>query len=78
LGDSGRGADPGALEAEGAELWIVSRSRRNLIQPSEFLLGPDRRVLRATYSSGPIGPRRGRRRREASRVPRGAGAGPEL
>ncbi len=24
-------------------------------QPSEFLLGPDPRVLHATYSSGPIG-----------------------
>jgi len=29
--------------------------KRNIIQPSEFLLGPDRRVLHATYSSGPIG-----------------------
>ena len=26
-----------------------------IIQPSEFLLGPDRRVLHATYSSRPIG-----------------------
>ena len=29
--------------------------RRNIIQPSEFVLGPDRTVLSATYSSGPIG-----------------------
>ena len=30
-------------------------TKRNIIKPSEFLLGPDRRVLHATYSSGPIG-----------------------
>ena len=30
-------------------------TKRNVIQPSEFLLGPDRSVLHATYSSGPIG-----------------------
>ena len=30
-------------------------AKRRIIQPSEFLLGPDRRVLHATYSTGPIG-----------------------
>lgn len=29
--------------------------KRGIIQPSEFILGPDRRVLHATYSTGPIG-----------------------
>ncbi len=29
--------------------------KRGIVQPSEFLLGPDRRVLHATYSTGPIG-----------------------
>lgn len=28
---------------------------RNIIQPSEFLLGADNKVLSSTYSSGPIG-----------------------
>ena len=30
-------------------------AKRRIIQPSEFLLGPDRKVLHATYSTGPIG-----------------------
>jgi len=30
-------------------------AKRGIIQPSEFILGPDRRVLHATYSTGPIG-----------------------
>ncbi len=30
-------------------------TKRRIIQPSEFLLGPDRTVLHATYSTGPIG-----------------------
>ena len=29
--------------------------KRKIIQPSEFILGADRRVLHATYSTGPIG-----------------------
>jgi peroxiredoxin len=29
--------------------------KRSIIQPSEFILGRDRRVLHATYSTGPIG-----------------------
>jgi peroxiredoxin len=29
--------------------------KRQIVQPSEFLLGPDRKVLHVTYSSGPIG-----------------------
>jgi peroxiredoxin len=29
--------------------------KRSVIQPSEFILGPDRRVIHATYSTGPIG-----------------------
>jgi peroxiredoxin len=30
-------------------------SKRGIIQPSEFILGPDHRVIHATYSTGPIG-----------------------
>jgi peroxiredoxin len=30
-------------------------SKRRIIQPAEFLLGPDRKVLHATYSTCPIG-----------------------
>ena len=29
--------------------------RRGIIQPAEFLLGADGRVISATYSSGPLG-----------------------
>ena len=29
--------------------------RRGIIQPSEFLLGPDKKVFYNTYSSGPVG-----------------------
>ena len=29
--------------------------KRSIIQPSEFIIGPDRRVLHAPYSSGPVG-----------------------
>src|SRR5436309_14888697 len=36
-------------------IGALYETQRNIIQPSEFLLGPDRRVLHATYSSGPIG-----------------------
>jgi len=32
-----------------------SDAKRSIIQPSEFILGPDRRVVHATYSTGPIG-----------------------
>jgi peroxiredoxin len=29
--------------------------KRGIVQPSEFILGADRRVLHATYSTGPVG-----------------------
>ena len=29
--------------------------RRGIIQPSEFIVGPDNKIISATYSSGPIG-----------------------
>ena len=29
--------------------------RRSIVQPSEFLVGPDNKVLTSSYSSGPIG-----------------------
>lgn len=29
--------------------------RRNFIQPSEFVLGPDNRVIACSYSDGPVG-----------------------
>jgi len=28
--------------------------RRGIIQPSEFIIGPDNKVLHSSYSSGPI------------------------
>lgn len=36
-------------------LGAAWEKKRAIIQPSEFILGPDRRVLHATYSTGPIG-----------------------
>jgi hypothetical protein len=30
-------------------------AKRKIIQPSEFIVGRERRVLHATYSTGPIG-----------------------
>lgn len=29
--------------------------RRNIIQPTNFILGPDRKILSVTLSSGPVG-----------------------
>jgi peroxiredoxin len=40
-------------DAERVGAWW--EKKRAIIQPSEFILGPDRRVLHATYSTGPIG-----------------------
>ena len=48
--------------------------RRSIIQPSEFVLGADGKVLASSYSDGPIG-RIGRSRRgQDDQFPRGAGA----
>lgn len=42
---------PDIADAIGAP-W---EAKRHIVQPSEFILGPDRKVISATYSSGPIG-----------------------
>lgn len=44
-------AVPGDADRIGAD-WDETRG---IIQPSEFLLGPQGKVLHTTYSSGPIG-----------------------
>jgi peroxiredoxin len=36
-------------------IGAASDQKRGMIQPAEFILGKDRRVLHATYSTGPIG-----------------------
>jgi peroxiredoxin len=40
-------------DAEALDSWW--EDRRSIIQPSEFVLTPDGKVMLSTYSSGPIG-----------------------
>ncbi len=40
-------------DADKLDSWW--EDRRGIIQPSEFILDPDGKVLASTYSSGPIG-----------------------
>ncbi len=40
-------------QADALDAWW--EPRRAIIQPSEFLLGPDHKVIYNTYSSGPVG-----------------------
>ncbi len=40
-------------DAKKIDAWW--EDRRNIIQPSEFILGADGKVVASTYSSGPIG-----------------------
>lgn len=40
-------------DADKLDSWW--EDRRSIIQPSEFILDPDGKVLTSTYSSGPIG-----------------------
>jgi peroxiredoxin len=43
----------GPKTAETLGAWY--EERRNIIQPSAFILGPDRKILSVTHSSGPVG-----------------------
>ena len=43
----------GRKTAETLGAWY--EERRNIIQPSAFILGPDRQILSVTHSSGPVG-----------------------
>ena len=43
----------GPKTAETLGTWY--EEKRNIIQPSAFILGPERKLLSVTYSSGPVG-----------------------
>lgn len=43
----------GPKTAETLGTWY--EERRNIIQPSAFIVGPDRKLLSVTYTSGPVG-----------------------
>ena len=45
----------GFTRADADAIGAWWEDRRGIVQPSEFLLGEDGRVISATYSSGPIG-----------------------
>lgn len=45
----------GVTRANADALGSWWEDRRSIIQPSEFILGPDGKVILSTYSSGPIG-----------------------
>ena len=45
----------GMTRADGDAMGSWWEDRRGIIQPSEFVLGADGKVMSATYSSGPIG-----------------------
>ena len=45
----------GVTRADAEVLGAWWEERRNIIQPSEFVLGTGGRILTSTYSSGPIG-----------------------
>lgn len=45
----------GVTRADADALGSWWEDRRSIIQPSEFILGPDGKVILSTYSSGPIG-----------------------
>lgn len=45
----------GVTRADADKLGSWWEDRRSIIQPSEFLVGPDGKVILSTYSSGPIG-----------------------
>lgn len=46
----GQGVSKDIADALGA--WWDPR--RNIIQPSEFIVGPENKIIHASYSSGPI------------------------
>jgi peroxiredoxin len=41
--------------ADAERIGAYCDTKRGIVQPSEFILGSDRHVLHATYSTGPIG-----------------------
>jgi peroxiredoxin len=43
------------VPADAERIGAYWEKKRGIVQPSEFILGADRRVLHATYSTGPIG-----------------------
>lgn len=43
------------IPADAERIGAPVETKRGIIQPSEFILGPDRKVIHATYSTGPIG-----------------------
>jgi peroxiredoxin len=45
----------GMTRADADAMGSWWEDRRSIIQPSEFVLGADGKVMSATYSSGPIG-----------------------
>ena len=45
----------GVTRAQADSLGSWWEDRRNIIQPSEFLLNAEHKVLFSTYSSGPLG-----------------------
>jgi len=45
----------GVTRAQADQLGAWWEERRQIVQPSEFLVGPGGKILSATYSSGPLG-----------------------
>ncbi|MFP6708854.1 MAG: hypothetical protein VCE75_23085 [Alphaproteobacteria bacterium] len=45
----------GVTRAQADQLGSWWEDRRGIIQPSEFFLGPDGKVIYDAYSSGPVG-----------------------
>ncbi len=44
----------GATKADGDAVGAWWGERRGIIQPSEFIIGPDGNVMTSSYSSGPL------------------------
>jgi peroxiredoxin len=45
----------GLTRAQADQLGSWWEERRQIVQPSEFIVGPGGKILSATYSSGPLG-----------------------
>ncbi len=45
----------GVTRAQADQLGSWWEDRRGIVQPSEFILGADGKILLASYSSGPLG-----------------------
>lgn len=43
------------LPEDADRIGAFSDAKRNIIEPANFLLGPDRRILLASYAAGPLG-----------------------